>query len=345
MAWRHVFALDSERLSFLSGHDLMQLRSFAAFSHLEEDQEKRLLATTRERSFDAGESFLEHTELSRDAYLIAEGRVDLKRNTSIGDLTLARLGPGEIVGEMSFLESFPRSVTAETAAPTRLLLFDHAAVRATIEEDPVFEVALYWAFWKSLSSKLRATNEYLLRFFEAGEDRVHSTLVKQAEPVHVDVVRRREVLRELALSNMEVNFFASLAEAKKLEPGQRLFVAGDEGSEMFLVVSGRIMISQHIPGAGEEALTFLERGQLFGEMALIDQKPRNADARATDDGEAIVLAIRKEVLNKVLDPQKASSIRLLRTLCSTMSRRVRDTNEKLVGWYLLAGGKVPSFES
>ena len=324
----------------------MQLRAFAAFSHLEEDQESRLLATTRERSFDAGENFLEHTELSRDAYLIAEGRVDLKRNTSIGDLTLARLGPGEIVGEMSFLESFPRSVTAETAEPTRLLLFDHAAVRATIEEDPVFEVALYWAFWKSLSAKLRATNEYLLRFFEAGDDGGAAVAAPTpAEAVHVDVVKRREVLRELALSNMEVNFFASLAEAKRLEPGQRLFAAGDEANEMFLVVDGRIMISQHIPGAGEEALTFLERGELFGEMALIDQQPRNADARATDDGEAVVLAIRKEVLNKVLDPQKASSIRLLRTLCSTLSRRVRDTNEKLVGWYLLAGGKVPSLEA
>lgn len=322
----------------------MQLRSFAAFSHLGEDQEKRLLATTRERSFARGESFLEHSELSRDAYLIAEGHVDLKRNTSIGDLTLARLGPGDIVGEMSFLESFPRSVSAEAAEPTRLLLFDHAAVRATIEEDPVFEVALYWAFWKSLSSKLRASNDYLLRFFEASEGDMPASKPTPAEAVHVDVVRRREVLRELGLSNMEVNFFASLAEAKRLAPGQRLFSAGDAGSEMFLVVSGRIMISQHIPGAGEEALTFLERGELFGEMALIDQQPRNADARATDDGEAVVLAIRKEVLNKVLDPQKASSVRLLRTLCSTLSRRVRDTNEKLVGWYLLAGGKVPSLQ-
>lgn len=323
----------------------MQLRTFAAFSHLEESQESRLLATTRERSFNAGERLFEHTELSRDAYLVAEGRVDLKRDTSIGDLTLARLGPGEIVGEMSFLESFPRSVAAETAEATRLLLFDHAAVRATIEEDPVFEVALYWAFWKSLSAKLRNTNAYLLRFFESSEGETPLASPSPADAVHVDVVKRREVLRELSLSNMEVNFFASLAEAKRLRPGQRLFVAGDEGSEMFLVVSGRIMISLHIPGAGEEALTFLERGQLFGEMALIDQQPRNADARATDEGEAVVLAIRKEVLAKVLDPQKASSIRLLRALCSTLSRRVRDTNEKLIGWYLLAGGKVPSLES
>ena len=78
-------------------------------------------------------------------------------------------------------------------------------------------------------------------------------------------------------------------------------------------------------------------------MGLVDKAPRCADAGATAEG-AIVLSIRHEVLSKVLNPKKASSIRLLKSLCATLSNRVRDTNEKLVGWFLLAGGKIPGMD-
>ena len=49
---------------------------------------------------------------------------------------------------------------------------------------------------------------------------------------------------------------------------------------MYVVLEGRIMISKYIPGAGEEALAFLERGDYFGEMALIENQPRSADAKS-----------------------------------------------------------------
>ena len=53
---------------------------------------------------------------------------------------------------------------------------------------------------------------------------------------------------------------------------------------MYVVLEGRVMISKRIPGAGEDALAFLERGDYFGEMALIDDENRSASATAHDDG-------------------------------------------------------------
>ena len=321
----------------------MNLRSFDTFRHLSKEQERLLLATTRQTKVEDG-SLLMENQLAREAYIVAEGCVALGRDTPLGKLRLAALKPGSIFGEMSFLEAKPRSLCATAQGDTTLLLLDRRAIKATIADNPLFEVSLYWAFWRSLSEKLRATNELLLRFFETDQPSVSPrSPLQTSELIHLDLASRRETLRALSLSNMEVNFFASLAEAKKLLPNQQLFRAGDKAEEMFLVVSGRIMVSLQIPGAGEEALTFLSPGDVFGEMGMIDNTPRCADASATDEG-AVVLAIRNEVLTKVLHPEKASSIRLLKSLCATLSCRVRDTNEKLVGWFLLSGGKIPGID-
>jgi len=103
------------------------------------------------------------------------------------------------------------------------------------------------------------------------------------------------------------------------------------------VLEGRVMISKFIPGAGEEALAFIERGGYFGEMALIDNAPRSADAKAHEGG-AVVLAIPREVIEGILDIHKISSLRLLSILCNLVATRLRELDDKVITWFILAGG-------
>src|SRR5262249_21113943 len=139
------------------------------------------------------------------------------------------------------------------------------------------------------------------------------------------------------LSNLEINFLTSLSKEKQLAPHKVLFREGEKAEEMYVVLEGRVMISKYIPGAGEEALAFLERGDYFGEMALIDNRPRSADAKA-DDGGAVVLAIPREVMTGILDINKLSSLRLLKILCPLVATRLRELDDKIIGWFILAGG-------
>ena len=117
-----------------------------------------------------------------------------------------------------------------------------------------------------------------------------------------------------------------------------LFREGDPGDAMYVVLDGKVRISKMIPGVGEEALMILERGAFFGEMALIDNLPRSADARAHERG-AVVLRIPRDVLEQLLDIRKVSSIRLLRLLCELVAARLRELDDKLVGWHILSGGE------
>jgi CRP-like cAMP-binding protein len=65
-----------------------------------------------ERRFAAGETIFREGEPADDAYLIHAGRVEIVKQAPGGPVRLARLGAGEMFGEMGGLDSTPRSATA-----------------------------------------------------------------------------------------------------------------------------------------------------------------------------------------------------------------------------------------
>lgn len=76
--------------------------------------------------------------------------------------------------------------------------------------------------------------------------------------------------------------FALLAratnEARSFKAGETIFKAGDEGHEFFVVRTGTVAVR-----LGNRTLDMLGEGEIFGEMALIDNEPRSADVVAETD--------------------------------------------------------------
>lgn len=318
-----------------------RLSRWEAFSHFQDGQLDTIAACLATTRYPSGVAVLQQGDASFDAYLIDDGAVTIRRKTPYGDYTLANLRPGDLFGETAFVDRQTRSGDAYTDAETDLVGFNPITLRPLLDADAKLALALYWTFWKTLSDKLRRTNERLERFFSesasGGAVAPQPSQPAGAETFRVDLASKRKLFEEQRLSGLEINFLTTLSQERKLAPRELLFNEGDPGDTMYIVLDGRIMISKNIPGAGEEALAFLERGDFFGEMALIDKKPRSADARADTSG-AVVLAIPGEVLAGILDFGKVSSMRLLRILCSLVAKRLRELDDKLVGWFILAGG-------
>src|SRR5262249_20233622 len=82
------------------------------------------------------------------------------------------------------------------------------------------------------------------------------------------------------LNPSQLRSVAILAEVRRFEAGVSLFKEGDVGDGMYVVIQGKVRISKQVPGIGEEALAILEAGQYFGEMAIIEDSARSADAIA-----------------------------------------------------------------
>ncbi len=311
------------------------------FSHFSDEQLSRLAQCASLISYPAETVIVKEGESSRGVYLLRSGTVRIQRKTPYGLFALASLGPGSLFGEASFVDRGPRSGDAvTTTAETQIIAFDAVAVDAAIQADQPLHLALSWLFWKSLANKLRLTNENLTWFFqETGRPTVEEpvTHIQPGGDLYIDIATKRKLFAEMKLSNLEINFLSTLSREKAFPPHQVIFREGEAAHEMYVVLEGRVMISKFIPGAGEEALAFIDRGGYFGEMALIDNEPRSADAKAHDEG-AVVLAIPREVLEGILDIHKVSSLRLLNVLCTLVASRLREIDDKLITWFILAGG-------
>lgn len=75
---------------------------------------------------------------------------------------------------------------------------------------------------------------------------------------------------------------------KRVPRNELVFAEDDLGEEMYLVHEGRVSIYQHTD-AGETELEVVEPGGYFGEFAIIDDQPRSASARATEEASLLVL--------------------------------------------------------
>ena len=321
-----------------------RLARYELFAHFSPAKLAQLAACVEEERVAAEGYVVRQGDTTQDAYVVERGGIRIQRATPYGQFALAILSRGEVFGEASFVDSSARSGDAYTTSASELLVIRARKILPLLDEDPLLATALYWTFWRSLSAKLRRTNEKLGRFFAQGGPTPPGDEDLARAPTgefRIDLRAKRDLFTEQKLSSLEISVLSSLSRERRLRAGEVLFREGDPGDAMYVVLEGKVRISKQIPGVGEEALGILERGDYFGEMALIEHLPRSADAKAHDASGAVVLSIPKEVVDGLLDIRKVSAVGLLRILCKLVSKRLREVDDKLITWYILAGGNVP----
>lgn len=138
------------------------------------------------------------------------------------------------------------------------------------------------------------------------------------------------------LTEDELKEIASFSKPEEYKEGETIFSEGDEGERLFVILSGAVRISKTIPGMGEEALCVLRTGDYFGEMALIDNAPRSADARTHED--ASLMTLSKKDLETLMSEKKDMGYKILSKFVETLSQRLRDTNDKIRSFFAMTGG-------
>ncbi len=109
---------------------------------------------------------------------------------------------------------------------------------------------------------------------------------------------------------------------KQFPAGAVLFQEGDKGEEMYIIQSGRVKISKRIRGV-EKTLATLEKGEFFGEMAILNDKPRSATAETVESCDMLV--IDRKTFEALIRGNVEIAIRFIKRLAD----RLRETNEQM----------------
>ncbi|WP_159467506.1 cyclic nucleotide-binding domain-containing protein [Dyadobacter sp. 3J3] len=147
--------------------------------------------------------------------------------------------------------------------------------------------------------------------------------MKHAENVQqISEMERVIVLKNTKLfSQTPENVLSSIAPIMKevmYQEGQEIFAKGDPGDSMFIIYSGEIGIYD-----GPKQLALFDKGEIFGELALLDTEPRSASTVAESD--VLLFRVDQEDFFELMEERDEILRNVLRILC----QRIRVQNEKM----------------
>lgn len=145
--------------------------------------------------------------------------------------------------------------------------------------------------------------------------------------------KSRGILKRVAifsdLNDSELDWLHNLMEERSFPGGEMILNQEDEGDSMFVIVRGRVKIFLMAEDGREVILSILKPGDFFGEMSLLDGKPRSASALALEPTELLVLK-RGDFVGEI---KRVPEISL--KIMAEMSARLRVADERIGSLTLL----------
>jgi CRP/FNR family transcriptional regulator len=144
---------------------------------------------------------------------------------------------------------------------------------------------------------------------------------EEKTPSPVELLRSVPLFADLEPEELES--FSQVAVPRSFPAGTRVFHEGDRSDACYIVSAGSFRVTREHSDGRAITLATLGRGEVFGELAMLDHDVRSASAEALDDGE--LLALPASEVRALLSRHPEISVKLVAALV----RRLRAANERL----------------
>lgn len=134
-------------------------------------------------------------------------------------------------------------------------------------------------------------------------------------------LRKVPLLRGLPASDL--NAISKISHVREFGPGETIFKQFAPATHLFLVLDGRVKIFARSGGKKRKTFAYLRKGDFFGEMALLERKPRSAAAEAVEYTKLLI--VDNKDFQRLLLKHNGLALQLLRTV----SERLRRANEEI----------------
>ncbi len=138
----------------------------------------------------------------------------------------------------------------------------------------------------------------------------------------IDVLKNNIIFSNL--SEKDLRQIAELSRELSFKKGETIIKENEIADAFYIIVKGKVEIVKEGEESQEEVLATKSEGEVFGEMAVIDELPRSATIRATTNIE--LLRLDKDSFKKLLRSFSDMSLEIARSICST----VRTTNSAYI---------------
>ncbi len=268
-------------------------------------------------------------------YIIQGGKVQITKDTEVvaeegGNV----LGPGDFIGVVSSMSGHSQIETAIALSDVTLISVRRDQFSELIEKNTPVAMKIIYSFTK----KMRYLDEALTRItlkknvesdithlFSIGEYYAKLSKYNLALYAYYHYLKNAPngpyaaVARErfMALKSMGVNVTAAGLEPKTGEMSRVfteesiVFCECQPGAELYIIQKGQVKITK-IVDKNEVLLAVLKPGDMFGEMALLENKPRSASAIALEGTQ--LLAVNRQNFNQMVATQPQLIARLTTTL-------------------------------
>ena len=250
-------------------------------------------------------------------YIIQQGKVRISKEAMV-EGEKEELGPGDFFGVISTMSSHSHIENAQALTDVVLIPVNQNQYVGLIQRNSQVAKKIILQF----SKRLRALNETLARLtlkntadtgpshlYDVAEYYLSQKQYKQAAHAYGQYVKHCPNGEKAAAANEKFSKLSTRIELAKFTANDinrtyskdtMLFAEGEPGDELFIIQKGSIKITKIVDNK-EVLLAMLKPGDILGEMALLEGKPRAASALAYEDCE--VMAINKANFEVMINNQ------------------------------------------
>ncbi|HEY3485329.1 MAG TPA: cyclic nucleotide-binding domain-containing protein, partial [Ilumatobacteraceae bacterium] len=197
-----------------------------------------------------GEILVHEGDEAEEVFLLADGDLLATTATPFGSVTVGRLHAGEVIGEVTVIAGGRRTATLVADGPAEVLAIGREDFEQWLSEHGALADAMA----------------------EQARERIDRT---QVAAMVTDLMG--------ASTSDLVQEIVDRVEWRRLEAGAVLFHEDDPSDAAYFIVGGRLVVTVRTADGGEEILRELGRGEVVGELGLLDGAPRSATVRAVRD--------------------------------------------------------------
>lgn len=289
----------------------------ALFGRVDEESLNQIFYRTK--TFNRGDIIFEQNSRGKEMYYIKEGEL----SAIIDGINLASVGPGEILGEMSLFYNIKRTATIKANKDnTRLGVLPREEFEDILVNNRRYAYDLVYRLFNILPQRLRNLNEKYKTAILTLRDFLESDLemVKRLEDIISEARFVKTTLPNFSLDDIE-RFF----EDKRISnPGEEIFAEGDRGDGIYFILEGKVRVITFTSDFKEIVLGELEAGQIFGEMALIDYKPRSASVIPVVPCKLAFMS--KEKFDQLIQTKSDLTYRFMSSVCLSIFRHILRLN-------------------